>query len=91
MAFATYMILVGILLGMQSRFTPVDLTSAATTALVLLFIELSVALSALYILNIIPASAIDSVDLLASLGYKYVGYVGCWLRFCWQQLRCAYL
>ena len=73
MAFITYMLLVGLALGQRSVFTPevLGLTSSKAAAVVLA--EVLAIKASFYILNI-PGEVVV-LDLIAYMGYKFVGYV----------------
>ncbi|XP_033096416.1 protein YIF1B-A-like isoform X2 [Anneissia japonica] len=73
MAFVTYLLLAGVALGRQDRFTPELLGMQASSALVWLVIEIVAVIFTLYVMNI--NSALKSLDLLAFCGYKYVGMI----------------
>ncbi|PIK41775.1 hypothetical protein BSL78_21361 [Apostichopus japonicus] len=71
MAFVTYILLAGVCLGKQDRFTPEVLGMQASSALVWLIIEVLAILLTTYITNI--HTALRKLDLIAFCGYKYVG------------------
>ena len=71
MAFVTYILLAGIMLGTQNRFTPEMLGMTASSALVWMVIEIVALLVAMYILNV--TTDLKYMDLLSYCGYKYVG------------------
>ncbi|XP_031654109.1 protein YIF1A-like isoform X4 [Oncorhynchus kisutch] len=71
MAFITYILLAGMALGIQKRFSPEVLGLCASTALVWVVIEVLVMLLCLYILSV--HSDLSIFDLFAYSGYKYVG------------------
>lgn len=73
MAFVTYILLAGIGLGTQSRFSPEHLGLTASTAIVWMIIELVAILTLMYILNV--STGLKYLDLLAYSGYKYVGMI----------------
>ncbi|XP_071791931.1 protein YIF1B-B-like isoform X1 [Asterias amurensis] len=77
MGFVTYILLAGVALGRQDKFTPEQLGMQASTALVWLIIEIVAVLLTLYIMNI--HSALRKLDLVAFCGYKYVGMIVCLL------------
>ncbi|TWW55720.1 protein YIF1A [Takifugu flavidus] len=73
MAFITYILLAGIALGIQKRFSPEVLGLCASTALVWVVIEVLVMLLSLYLLTV--HSDLSTFDLIAYSGYKYVGMI----------------
>ncbi|XP_062502789.1 protein YIF1B-B-like [Corticium candelabrum] len=70
MAFVTYILVVGLALGMQNRFSPEQLGIAATSAFVWLFLEIGVIVFALYLFHV--TTDLLTLDLIAFCGYKYV-------------------
>ncbi|OWA51274.1 Protein YIF1B [Hypsibius exemplaris] len=75
MAFVTYILTTGVLLGTQNRFTPEDLGGQASQILAWLIVEILLVLLTFYITNI--SSNLRFLHLLAFTGYKYVGMVVC--------------
>lgn len=73
MAFVTYVLLAGVVLGTQSRFSPEQLGITATTALIWTVIEILALLFSMYIMNI--SSSLKLLDLLSYCGYKYIGMI----------------
>ncbi|GLG99732.1 Protein YIF1B-A [Gryllus bimaculatus] len=73
MAYLTYILLAGLILGSQSRFSPEVLGIHASSALAWLVLEVVVELVTLYIINI--ESSLKTLDLVAFGGYKYVGII----------------
>nr|XP_057921174.1 protein YIF1A isoform X2 [Doryrhamphus excisus] len=73
MAFITYVLLAGMALGIQKRFSPEVLGLCASTALVWIIIEVLVMLLSLYLLTV--HSDLSTFDLIAYSGYKYVGMI----------------
>ena len=71
MAFLTYVVMAGLVLGMQERFSPEQLGILASSALAWGIIELIVHIVSLYVMNI--ETSLSTLDLLAYCGYKYVG------------------
>ena len=71
MAFVTYLLLAGMILGTQDHFTPEMLGMTASSALVWMVIEILALLLAMYILNV--TTDLKYLDLLSYCGYKYVG------------------
>jgi hypothetical protein len=72
MAFVTYLLIGGVSLGIQERFSPEGLGIQASTALVWAIIEVMAILVTLYIMNI--QTKLTYFDILAFSSYKYVGY-----------------
>ncbi|XP_022245482.1 protein YIF1B-like isoform X4 [Limulus polyphemus] len=70
MAFVTYILTAGYLLGTQNKFSPEQLGIHASSALAWLTIELAIILLALYVLNI--GNSLKVLDLTAFCSYKYV-------------------
>lgn len=92
MAYITYVVLAGMVLGFQNRFSPEQLGIQASSALAYSIFELVVYSLTLYIANI--PTTLKTLDLLALTGYKYAsivlillssiflrksGYYICWL------------
>ncbi|XP_026136840.1 protein YIF1A-like [Carassius auratus] len=73
MAFITYILLAGMALGIQKRFSPEVLGLCASTALVWIIIEVLVMLLSLYLLTV--HTDLSTFDLVAYSGYKYVGMI----------------
>jgi len=73
MAFITYILLAGMALGIQKRFSPEVLGLCASTALVWLIIEVLAMLLSLYLLTV--HTDLSTFDLIAYSGYKYVGMI----------------
>ncbi|XP_012697150.1 protein YIF1A [Clupea harengus] len=73
MAFITYLLLAGMALGIQKRFSPEVLGLCASTALVWMVIEVFAMLLSLYLLTV--HSDLSTFDLIAYSGYKYVGMI----------------
>jgi hypothetical protein len=71
MAFVTYILVAGLVLGTQGRFSPEQLGVQATSALVWLIIELVAFLLSLYVLNL--NTSLKYLDIIAYCGYKFVG------------------
>lgn len=69
MAYITYVVLAGLVLGMQDRFTPEQLGIQASSALAYSIFELVVYSITLYVTNI--PTTLKSFDLLALAGYKF--------------------
>lgn len=73
MAFVTYVLVAGIVMGTQNRFTPEQLGIQASTAMVWLIIELLATMLSLYIMNL--NTELKYTDILAYCGYKFVGMI----------------
>ncbi|XP_012276060.1 protein YIF1B-A [Orussus abietinus] len=71
MAFLTYVVIAGLSLGTQERFTPEQLGILASSALAWGIIELLVHTITLYVMNL--DTSLRTLDLLAYCGYKYAG------------------
>lgn len=71
MAFLTYVVTAGLVLGTQERFTPEHLGILASSALAWSLIELVIHTVSLYVMNL--NTSLSTLDLLAYCGYKYVG------------------
>lgn len=69
MAYITYVVLAGLVLGMQDRFSPEQLGIQASSALAYSIVELIVYSITLYVTNI--PTTLRTLDLLALSGYKY--------------------
>ena len=72
MAFVTYLLMVGISLGTQKRFTPELLGLQASSALGWLFIEVLIIFISLQVLNI---RSLKTFDIISFCGYKYFGMI----------------
>ncbi|KAL8613751.1 hypothetical protein ACOMHN_029608 [Nucella lapillus] len=73
MAFVTYILVAGIVLGIQERFTPEQIGIQGSTALVWIIIELLASVLSLHIMNL--SSDLKYTDCLAYSGYKFVGMI----------------
>lgn len=71
MAFVTYLLVGGVSLGLQERFSPEALGIQGSTALVWALLEVLAIWLTLYIMNI--ESKLTTFDILAFSSYKYVG------------------
>jgi hypothetical protein len=71
MAFITYVLLVGLVLGVKQRFSPEHLGMAASSALAVLFLEAMLAKFGFYLSGV--DSRLALLDLLAFSSYKFVG------------------
>lgn len=69
MAYITYIVLAGLVLGMQDRFSPEQLGIQASSALAYSIFELIVYSITLYVTNI--PTTLKTFDLLALAGYKF--------------------
>lgn len=72
MAFFTYLLIGGVSLGIQERFSPEVLGIQASTALIWALLEVFAIWVTLYVMNI--QTKLSSFDILAFSSYKYVGY-----------------
>ncbi|KAH8381820.1 hypothetical protein KR009_000453 [Drosophila setifemur] len=75
MGYITYVIVAGLLLGMQQRFSPEQLGIQASSAMAYSIFELVIYSIALYVMNV--KTSLKTLDLLAFTGYKYVNIVVC--------------
>ncbi|XP_028339391.1 protein YIF1A isoform X1 [Physeter macrocephalus] len=75
MAFITYVLLAGMALGIQKRFSPEVLGLCASTALVWVVMEVLALLLGVYLATV--RSDLSTFHLLAYSGYKYVGGSTC--------------
>lgn len=73
MAYVTYVLVAGLVLGMQQRFTPEQIGILASSALAWGLVELALYSCSLYIANI--KTTLRTFDLLAFSGYKFVGII----------------
>lgn len=71
MAFLTYVVMAGLLLGTQDRFSPEQLGIVASSALAWSVVELVLHTVILYMTGI--DTSLRTLDLIAYCGYKYVG------------------
>lgn len=71
MAFVTYVILVGIILGMDGKFKPDILGLTASSALIFSFLELLFVKLGCYLLSF--GNEIAFLDVMSYVGYKYTG------------------
>ena len=77
MAFVTYLLVVGYMLGLQERFSPEVLATTASSALSALVLEILVIYLTTTIMSI--TSTLAKWDFLAFSMYKYVGMICCLL------------
>lgn len=75
MGYVTYLLVAGLALGTQDRFKPDILAICATQALAWIIIEIIVQLATIYIFNV--QTSLNSFELLAFAGYKFVGIILC--------------
>ncbi|KAF6205729.1 hypothetical protein GE061_019902 [Apolygus lucorum] len=73
MAYVTYLLVAGLALGTQDRFKPDLLAICATQALAWIIIEMAIQLATIYIFNV--QTNLNSFELLAFAGYKFVGII----------------
>ena len=71
MAFVTYILIVGIAMGKQNKFTPEQLGIQASSALGWFFFEVLLVFLTLQILSI--KSVLKTFDIMAFCGYKFFG------------------
>jgi len=72
MAFVTYILIIGYVMGTAYKFTPEVLASTASKGLFMLMIEVLLIKFGFYLLN---SFTVPILDLVAYCGYKYVGIV----------------
>uniref|UniRef100_A0A1I8Q7S5 Yip1 domain-containing protein n=1 Tax=Stomoxys calcitrans TaxID=35570 RepID=A0A1I8Q7S5_STOCA len=77
MAFITFVVVAGLMLGLQNRFSPEALSIQASSALAYCIFELVVYTITLYVVNI--KTNLKTLDLMAFAGYKFVTIVACLL------------
>jgi len=77
MAFVTYILVVGYMLGVQERFSPEKLATTASGALTALFLEILVIYLTTTVMSI--SSTLAKWDFLAFSMYKYVNMILCLL------------
>uniref|UniRef100_S4RYR6 Protein YIF1 n=1 Tax=Petromyzon marinus TaxID=7757 RepID=S4RYR6_PETMA len=73
MAFITYLLVTGVALGTQNRFSPEQLGMQASSALVWLIMETLAVLLSLYLITV--RTDLTTFDIVAFAGYKYVGMI----------------
>ncbi|XP_054855066.1 protein YIF1B isoform X2 [Eublepharis macularius] len=73
MAFITYILVAGLALGTQNRFSPDLLGLQASSALAWLIVEVLAILLGLYLVTV--NTDLTTIDLVAFSGYKYVGMI----------------
>ncbi|XP_053865752.1 protein YIF1B isoform X3 [Malaclemys terrapin pileata] len=73
MAFITYILVAGLALGTQNRFSPDLLGLQASSALAWLIVEVLAILLSLYLVTV--NTDLTTIDLVAFSGYKYVGMI----------------
>lgn len=71
MAFVTYILTAGLVMGTQNRFNPEQLGIQSSTALGWLIIEILLLMFTLYVMAI--QTSLRYLDIMAYAGYKYVG------------------
>lgn len=69
MGYITYVVLAGLILGMQDRFSPEQLGIQASSALAYIIFELLIYSITLYVANI--STTLKTLDLLSFSGYKF--------------------
>ncbi|XP_050509920.1 protein YIF1B-A [Diabrotica virgifera virgifera] len=73
MGYVTYVVTAGLVLGMQDRFSPEQIGILASSALAWCLVELAIYSATLYIIQI--ETNLRTLDLLAYIGYKFVGII----------------
>lgn len=73
MAYVTYVLVAGLVLGTQQRFSPEQIGILASSALAWCIVELAIYSSTLYIMQV--ETNLRTLDLLAYAGYKFVGTI----------------
>ena len=73
MAYATYVLLVGYILGLRDAFSPDSLATTASSALVWLILEIGLIYLTLTIMSI--STSLTKWDILSFSSYKYVGII----------------
>ncbi|XP_042299973.1 protein YIF1B [Sceloporus undulatus] len=73
MAFITYILVAGLAMGTQNRFSPDLLGLQASSALAWLIVEVLAILLSLYLVTV--NTDLSTIDLVAFSGYKYVGMI----------------
>ncbi|XP_028396071.1 protein YIF1B-A-like [Dendronephthya gigantea] len=77
MSFVTYVLVAGLVMGTQDKFSPEQLGITATSAFLWSFVEVMAILFSFYICSVM--AEIKALDLVAFCGYKYVGIILCLL------------
>jgi hypothetical protein len=76
MAFVTYILMIGTIMGMEDRFKPDVLTMTASTALFFMIVQVMFLRLGMYLLNInLQEPPLYLTDLIAYCGYQFVRYV----------------
>jgi len=75
MAFVSYILVVGYMLGMQDRFSPEVLAATSSTSITVLVLELIVIYMTTTVMSI--NTTLAKCDILAFCMYKYVGMILC--------------
>merc|ERR1719273_788456 len=73
MAYATYVLLVGYILGLRNAFSPDSIATTASSALVWLILEIGIIYLTLTIMSI--NTSLTKWDILSFSSYKYVGII----------------
>jgi len=79
MSIVTYILVAGMLLGLENKFSPEQLGIVASTALIWLTVENVIILITRYLLVI--SSALRFYDTLAYSGYKFVSMIVCLIAY----------
>ena len=75
MAFVSYILVVGYMLGIQDRFSPDLLAATASSSLTMLVLELLIIYLTTTVMNI--NTTLSKFDIAAFCMYKYVGMIIC--------------
>ena len=73
MSYATYVLLVGYILGLREAFSPDSLATTASSALVWLILEIGIIYLTLTVMSI--NTSLTKWDILSFSSYKYVGII----------------
>lgn len=73
MAFVTYVLLVGVSMGLADKFHPQKLGLTSSSAMIFTLVELVIVKLGCYFLNI--GTELRMLEAISYLGYKYVGYI----------------
>ncbi|XP_014247309.1 protein YIF1B-like [Cimex lectularius] len=73
MGYVTYLLVVGLVLGIQNRFDIEVLAKLASQSIAFIFLEIGIQLLTLYITNI--QTNVTALELIALSGYKFIGII----------------
>ncbi|XP_046849095.1 protein YIF1B-like [Xenia sp. Carnegie-2017] len=73
MAFVTYILVAGLVMGIQDSFSPEQLGITATSAFLWSFVEVLAIMLSFYVCSVM--AEVKALDLVAFCGYKYVGII----------------